>query len=366
MPRLPKVVIPSLSFVALLFAVVTVVRGQRTEPPHPPVVQPPRTPFSATISGSAVVEPANERATLVGPPVAGMVLAVHVSVGDVVSAGAPLFRLDDRPLVAQRKVQLAARDVAKAKLEMLRAQPRAETVPPLEAQVAQADAVAADWSARVARLEVASSGGESAVSLDQLDQARWSRAAARSALALAGAQLALAKAGAWSFEVAESRAELAQAEALLEQTETEIDRYTVRAPCDGTVLQVNVRAGEYATTGGDSASTPLVVVGDTRTLRVRVVVVEEWAPLVQARTRAFATLRGFPAKPIPLEFVRIEPYVQVKRSLTGANTERVDTRVLQVVYRLGAHELPVYVGQQLDVFIDAEPPREPASADPLR
>jgi hypothetical protein len=44
-----------------------------------------------------------------------------------------------------------------------------------------------------------------------------------------------------------------------------------------------------------------------------------------------------------------------KRSLTGDNTERVDTRVLQVIYALDGDPTAVYVGQQLDVFIDATP-----------
>ena len=44
-----------------------------------------------------------------------------------------------------------------------------------------------------------------------------------------------------------------------------------------------------------------------------------------------------------------------KRSLTGDSTERVDTRVLQVIYRVERDDLPLFVGQQLDVFIDAPP-----------
>jgi hypothetical protein len=56
-----------------------------------------------------------------------------------------------------------------------------------------------------------------------------------------------------------------------------------------------------------------------------------------------------------LKFVGIEPYVVPKRSLTGDSTERVDTRVLQVLYAFEGGRLPIYVGQQMDVFIDAPP-----------
>jgi hypothetical protein len=58
-----------------------------------------------------------------------------------------------------------------------------------------------------------------------------------------------------------------------------------------------------------------------------------------------------------LKFVRVEPYVIPKKSLTGDSTERVDTRVLQVLYSFNRGALPVYVGQQMDVFIEAPPAR---------
>jgi hypothetical protein len=54
---------------------------------------------------------------------------------------------------------------------------------------------------------------------------------------------------------------------------------------------------------------------------------------------------------VPLRFVRVEPYLIPKKSLTGDSTERVDTRVMQVLFAIapGTKILP---GQQLDVFID--------------
>jgi hypothetical protein len=66
-----------------------------------------------------------------------------------------------------------------------------------------------------------------------------------------------------------------------------------------------------------------------------------------------------------LEFVRFEPYVVPKVSLTGSSTERVDTRVLEVIYRFKDPTTNVFDGQQMDVYIDgvsrkaqAQPPHE--------
>ncbi|MGL5020345.1 MAG: efflux RND transporter periplasmic adaptor subunit, partial [Luteolibacter sp.] len=69
---------------------------------------------------------------------------------------------------------------------------------------------------------------------------------------------------------------------------------------------------------------------------------------------AYGYLKGDPTITFPLEFIRIEPYVIPKVSLTGSSTERVDTRVLQVIYALDRPlDVPLYVGQQVDVFIEA-------------
>jgi hypothetical protein len=55
-----------------------------------------------------------------------------------------------------------------------------------------------------------------------------------------------------------------------------------------------------------------------------------------------------------LEFVRFEPYVIPKKSLTGDNAERVDTRVLQILYAFNPSALPVFVGQLMDIYIEGE------------
>jgi len=72
----------------------------------------------------------------------------------------------------------------------------------------------------------------------------------------------------------------------------------------------------------------------------------------QAGAAAFGTLRGNRNIGTPLTFVRIEPLVVPKQSLTGDSAERVDTRVLQVIFSFERGNLPIYVGQQMDVFID--------------
>ena len=84
----------------------------------------------------------------------------------------------------------------------------------------------------------------------------------------------------------------------------------------------------------------------------------------QTLTRqAIARLRGNADITVPLSFVRLEPYVLAKRSLTGDTTERVDTRVLQAIYAFAPSDFPAFVGQQVDVFIKA-PIRTAAGDNP--
>jgi HlyD family secretion protein len=78
---------------------------------------------------------------------------------------------------------------------------------------------------------------------------------------------------------------------------------------------------------------------------------------VRPNAQAIGYLRGNNQIKAPLRFVRFEPYVVPKVSLTGDSTERVDTRVLQVIYSFERGSLPIYPGQQMDIYIDASPER---------
>ena len=96
------------------------------------------------------------------------------------------------------------------------------------------------------------------------------------------------------------------------------------------------------------------MLGSTTQLHVRVDIDEYDIPRFVAQAPAKATLKGQSKEFFPLRFVRIEPYVIPKKSLTGDNTERVDTRVLQAVYRIEAPDFPAFVGQQMDVFLEVK------------
>ncbi len=364
---LTRYVLPALAVVSLTFALIQMSKAQQKPPPVSPPVEPGKSPFGRQVAGAGVVEPETENIAI-GTHVVGVVSAVHVRVDDRIRAGAPLFDLDDRQMRAELAVRETARMSAAAQLAKLEAMPRREEVPPLEAKVAEARANLDDKQRAFGRAKRETDTGVGAG--ETFDARQTAMDAAKAQLQQAEANLALTRAGAWQPDILVARATLAQAETQCAQTRTELDRLRVAAPqvrrpgADRTrtpipsedlvefrVLQVNVRPGESV---GSTAGQAIVVLGAVGRLNVRVDVDENDISRFRPGMKGAATPRGEPGKQFPLAFVRVEPYVIPKRSLTGGNTERVDTRVLQVIYAIDARDAPLYVGQQLDVFLDAD------------
>ncbi len=298
-----------LALLGVVSAFALMVRLRAEKPVLPPPVPPPAKPYATAVAGSGIVEASREN-TAIGVPAPGLVQRVCVKVWDRVEPGQPVLQLDDRDLRAQLVAQEAAVDVAGASLRRL------------EDQLARLRAVKDPRA--VSTEEVRTRENDVAVAKAQLDAAR----------------------------------------AQVSATRLLIDRMTVRAPIAGTILQVNTREGEYA---GIAPAKPLLVLGDIDNLQVRADVDEQLAPRVRQGAPATAYLKGETDNPIPLEFVRIEPFVIPKVSLTGGSMERVDTRVLQVIYRFRADpNKPVYVGQQMDLYIREPLMKTPSSHAALR
>ena len=278
----------------MVAAACLVVRLQSQPPDLPPPIAPPAKPFSDSLAASGIVESLSDNLA-VGVPAAGLVAEVHVRVADCVVAGQPLFTLDRRELQAQLRVEQANVSIA-----------------------------AAQWQ----RLE------------DQLQRLRSvndPRAVSRDEVQTR------------EHDVAVAAAQLEAARARVAQTEIQLERLVVLAPRSGTILQVNIRPGEYASATPKNAA---MVLGDLEHLQVRADIDEQNASRLEAGQSATAYLKGDTTRPIELRFVRIEPFVVPKVSLTGASTERVDTRVLQVIYAFDRpSDRSVYVGQQVDLFL---------------
>jgi HlyD family secretion protein len=291
--------LPLIALIALMFAIVSVFTQPKAAK-HEPLVLPPRTSYHQALAGIGVIEPQSE-VIAIGAELPGIVRSVQVKVGDAVAKNAPLFSLDSRDADA--------------------------TIAVLQALLATAEVQLADASAQ---FEIVNGiEDRRAVAKDDFNRRKY------------GKQIAAAR-------VEEIRAQLD--EAIVTQ-----DRLTIRAPIEGTILEVNVRPGEYATTG--NLGTPLMIMGDTSVLHVRVEIDEENAFRVLPGSQAEGMLRGQPDRVFPLTFVRFEPYVRPKQNLATLG-QRVDTRVMRVIYALPDTKERLLVGQQMDVYIKESSTKE--------
>ncbi len=342
-----QIVLPLLAVAGVVLAIMTVKAGNQVAVPAPPAAKPAQSKFDHSVAGAGLVEASTENIAI-GTAVPGVVSEVLVSVGDAVRAGQPLFRIDDREIQATLRIRQAEVVAAKQELARQTQLPRAEDLPALEARLKSAESVLANRQRELERMTRASASA----STDERERARLDLETAQADLEAARGELAKLRAGAWEPELAIARAAVDSAKANLAATQVELDRRTILSPIDGQAMQVKTRKGEYAQAG--PLATPLMLVGNTGTLHVRVDVDENDAWRVRKGARAIGSVRGNSELETELAFVRIEPYVVPKRSLTGDSSERVDTRVLQVVFSFPADKLPVYPGQQLDVYIEVE------------
>ncbi|MFM8892422.1 MAG: HlyD family secretion protein, partial [Planctomycetia bacterium] len=256
-------------------------------------------------------------------------------------------------------VKRAVLGQAKSELIRLEAEPRKEKIPVLVAQVNESRTAVVTQADALKRTE--EMFARKVATEQELITRREALAAAQAGFEKSQADLDLLKAGSWQYDRDVAAEAISKAEADVAKIEVELDRLIVRSLVAGRVLQVNVRPGEFV---GAPPNQPLVIVGNVEMLHVRVDVDEFDIPRFHSEMAATAVPRGNLQVRYPLEFVRVEPFVVPKKSLTGDTTERVDTRVLQVIYEFDPAGLPpLYVGQQVEVFIDAAagpPPSKPA------
>jgi HlyD family secretion protein len=307
-----RLVLPLVGLLAAFWATFSIARTQPRREATLPPTQPPVSEFQDTVAAVGLVEASTENIS-VGSPLSAVVAKVFVTAGQAVKRGDSLFELDSRHLHADREVKGQALVVAIAQEAVARA--RKED---LQRQLGFAT------------------------------QVKDSRAISQEELSRRSSAVQTAEA-----ELQEREAQVEAAQSQLRAVEVELERSIVRSPIDAEVLQVKVRAGEFAPAA--ATQTPLVLLGKLKPLHVRVDVDEHEGWRVRPGAEGIAHLRGNADVRTPLRFVRFEPFVVPKRSLTGDSTERVDTRVLQVIYRVERDDLPLFVGQQVDVFIDAQP-----------
>ncbi len=384
-----------IAVIAIAGAIFGIMQSRKSvEPaPVPPLItEPVRSTYATSIAGSGLVEPSSE-SIVIGVTDPGMVMHVFVSQGQKVKTGDKLFELDARVLQSQLGSAQAAVQSAEAELKRVSAFRRKEDESPLRAKLAQARAAVLEANGAVVEARKALSQQDVAIAdmQDQLTRLERTEKAdatpeeqtararfkldsekahletlktavpiaeakvktAEAAVAAAQADLDIFLAGAWPPDVDKARAAVTEAQSNVARIQENIDRLTVRAPLAATVLRVNLRVGEYAMAVAPAADTAPMVLGVIDPLHVRANIDEFDAQRFKPGSPAEAFTKGGKRKRFELQFVRVDPFVIPKRSLTNSQREMVDTRVLEIIYRVKDSSSNLYVGQQLDVFIES-------------
>jgi multidrug efflux pump subunit AcrA (membrane-fusion protein) len=340
-------IILSVVVFCVILIYIVMLQTSRIKPPDEKVIPHPEAPYKSYISGVGIVEPSSENIFLSAQP-GRLIDKVLVTVGAKVKKNEILFRLEDRDLEAELEMRQASYENSIANLQKLESLPRIEDLSSAEAVFKSAGVQLSE--AKLQYEMVQGLGDKRAISKDEINRRRFGYEQALAKWEQAQAELEKIKAGTWKPDLEIARLQVKQSKASVDQVKTEIQRTIIRSPIDGTVLQIKIHEGEFPSSG-----TSAMIVGNTEEMNLRVNINQFDAPYFRPDNPATAFLQGDSHLKFPLEFIRLDPYLVNKQDLTNDVMDQVDTRVLQVIYRIVKNsDHQIFVGQLMDVFIKAQ------------
>ena len=333
--------------------------------PLPPAYYPAQNPYVTGVYANGIIESyqSNGENVNIFPEVPGTVTRILAREGQTVKKGTPLLLIDDSVQRATVNQQKAQAEAALVTLRELKAQPRLET---LRVSKAQMDAAAASLKTTrdsLSKLRKSYAMNPQSVSKDQLDNAENAFKVAQANLGVAQRQYQLTKAGAWIYDIQNQQHLYEALTKTYESGQALLAKYTIQAPVDGVVLAVRAAEGGFVGPQGSYGTytqgyNPIIVMGYPQEpyLEVRCYIDEilisrlPQGPHMQAQMQIRGTDRR-----LPLEFDRIQPYVSPKIELSDQRSERVDVRVLPVLFRFKPpRDLNIYPGQLVDVYVETQ------------
>jgi HlyD family secretion protein len=351
----------TIAFTGILAGCVAAYLFGIEKPAQPPVFDPPSNPYTQGIYAEGIVEsdqPSGENINIY-PEVPGTVRQIVAAEGQAVHKGDPLVLIDDSIQRATTQQLQSQAQAAMSLLQELKAEPRKENLDVAESQVESAQATVKTTEDVLAKQQSAYQMDPKSISKDALDSAINAAAVAKANLAVAQKQYDLTKAGAWSYDIANQERQQNALEKSYMASSALLSKYTLRAPKDAVVLSINPTTGSFVSPQGSYDSytqglLPVLVLGSSQaSLNVRCYVDEILVHRLPApnKMKAQLSIRGSSMK-LPLDYVRMQPFVSPKIELSNQRTERVDVRVLPVIFRIEKPESGnLYQGELVDVFI---------------
>ena len=294
------------------------------------------------------------------PEVSGRVVKIFVKEGEFVKKGTPLIKIDDsqqKYATEQIKAQAYA---ALALLQELKAEPRNVNLTVAASQVKYAASQVKLQKDQLGKILSAYRLNPESISKNTLDTAKDSYYEAKASYKTAIDQYKLVKAGAWIYDIRNQEALYASLMKSYKSSESLLNKYILKAPVSGNILLIKTAAGDYISPQGSYGTytqsyEPVIVMGEgsADVMEVKCYIDEILVSKLPqgSRMKAVLFVRGSNVK-IPLEFVRVEPYIVPKIELSNQRTEKVDVRVLPVVFKFKKPgNLNLYPGELVDVYI---------------
>jgi HlyD family secretion protein len=350
-----------LSATGIVAACIAAYFSSITKAAEPPVFNPASNPYNEGIYAEGIVESVQSSGMNINmyPEVAGTVKQIFVVEGQVVRKGTPLLLVDDSIQRATAEQQHSQAQAAHAMLEELRAEPRKETLDVNIAQVLAAQANLKTAKDELDKQQAAYAINPGSISKDALDSAINSDAVAQTNLTVTKRQYDLTRAGAWIYDINNQEKQYIALEKAYAASSALLGKYTLLAPRDGVILSINTVVGAYVSPQGaydayTQGTDPVLIVGDSdTTLHIRCYVDEILVTRLPSpsQMKAQMTIRGTDVH-IPLTFDRVQPFVSPKIELSDQRQERVDVRVLPVIFRFERPKnVNLYPGELVDVYI---------------
>ncbi len=349
------------SAAGLLLAVVSALIFSEQPKPSAPLFGPAVNPYARGIYAQGMIESEQSQGSNINiyPEVSGPITQVLVAEGQGVRAGDALLTIDDSVQSANSEQIKAQAEAALSTLNELKAQPRREALAVSAAQVDNARATLKSAADQLSKQEQSLQMDAHSVSEDAIDNARNAEKVAATNLLVVQRQFELTRAGAWSYDIQNQEHQYLALTKAYAAAASLLSKYTIRAPCDGVVLAVQAGRGSYVSAQGTydtytQAYVPLITMATPQGhLQVRAYIDEVLISRLPnpSSLKAQMSVRGTEIR-IPLTFVRIRPYVSPKIELSDGRQERVDVRVLPVIFRFpNDPHLNLYPGQLVDVYV---------------
>lgn len=349
------------SAAGLLLAMASAYLFSQQPKAQPPLFNPAANPYANGVYTEGMIESEQAQGENINiyPEVTGPITQVLVSEGQEVHRGDALLTIDERIQRATAEQQQAQANAALAMLNELKAEPRPETLQVSLAQVDNARASLKMAEDTLAKQQRSYDLDPRSVSLDTLDNDKNAEKVAATNLKVIERQYELTKAGAWIYDIQNQERQYTALLKSYAASAALLSKFTIRAPADGVVLAIQTGVGSYVSPQGayDSYTQgydPLIVMAaPQKNLQVRAYVDEILVHRLPdpSKMKAEMYVRGTDTH-LPLAFVRIQPYISPKIELSDERQERVDVRVLPIIFRFeNPKNSHLYPGQLVDVYV---------------